>query len=328
MLASLALTPTLLILVLRACAAGLQRWRLVAYEQALTAVLKLAGIAGLALVGDLTPLTAVIVLAVTPVLGGLAYLPLRRHSSAAAVFEHPPVATARVLSYGSRIWIGSLSGVLLARLDQAIMTPLSGTYQLGLYAVAVSVSDVALILNSAVRDVTFASDASTRDDERLVASARISGLMSLAIGLLLAACLPLGLPLLFGADFSPAVPAAFILLAAVVLVIPGSIAGAGLSARGRPGMRSLSLLVACVLNVGALFLLVPGLGAVGAALATLVGNIVASQLNIFCINRVSRIPLRDFYGFRRSDLAIISAKGRDAVSAIRDHRLQRFGAES
>jgi O-antigen/teichoic acid export membrane protein len=152
--------------------------------------------------------------------------------------------------------------------------------------------------------------------------------MSLAIGLILAACLPFGLPLLFGADFSPAVPAAFILLAAVVLVIPGSIAGAGLSARGRPGMRSLSLLAACVLNVGALFLLVPSLGAVGAALATLIGNIVASQLNIVCINRVSGIPLRSFYGFRRSDLGIISTKGRDAVAAIRNHPLQRLGGGS
>ena len=311
--ASLAVIPTTVVLILRACAAGLQRWRLVAVEQALTAVLRLAGIAGLAVAGRLTPLSAVIVIAAAPVLGGLAYLPLRHHHRRAAVPGADPVgaSTRHIVSYGSRIWIGSLTGVLLARLDQTIMTPLAGTYQLGLYAVAASVGDAALILHSAVRDVTFTADAARQDDQRLCASARISGFLSIAVAVILAALIPIGLPLVFGPDFAPAIPAALWMLAAVVVVAPGSIAGAGLSARGHPGLRSVSLLVACVVNVVVLLLLVPVLGATGAALATLAGNLIASQLNIAFLSRRSTIPARQFYGLRRTDIAIMSGKARD-----------------
>jgi O-antigen/teichoic acid export membrane protein len=311
--ASLAVVPTGGVLILRACAAGLQRWRLVAVEQALTALLRLGGTAGLALTGRLTPLSAVVVIAVTPVLGGLAYLPLRRHHRRPAV--HPasavPTSTRQIVGYGSRVWIGSLTGVMLARLDQTVMTPLAGTYQLGLYAVAASVGDAALILHSAVRDVTFTADAARRDDLRLCASARISGFLSLAVALILAAVIPVGLPLVFGPDFAPAIPVAFVMLAAVVVVTPGSIAGAGLSARGHPGLRSAALLVACVINVVVLVLLVPVLGAIGAALATLAGNLIASQLNIVFLIRRSAIPARQFYGLRRSDITIMAGKARE-----------------
>ena len=314
--ASLAVIPTTVVLILRACAAGLQRWRLVAVEQALTAVLRLAGIAGLALAGRLTPLSAVVVIAAAPVLGGLAYLPLRWHHRGPQAPEPVAASTRHIVSYGSRIWIGSLTGVLLARLDQTIMTPLAGTYQLGLYAVAASVGDAALILHSAVRDVTFTADAARQDDRRLCASARISGFLSIVVALILAAMVPIGVPLVFGPDFAPAIPVAFWMLAAVVVVAPGSIAGAGLSARGHPGLRSVSLLVACALNVVVLLALVPVLGATGAALATLAGNLVASQLNIIFLSSRSTTPARQFYGLRRSDVAIMSGKARDLARFV------------
>lgn len=321
-IAALALVPTLLVLVLRASAAGLQRWRLIALEQTLTCVLRLVAVAALALLGHLTPLTATVVLAATPVLGGLAYLPLRGQPAQTPGTD-PVVEKVRVgalVGYGSRIWVGSLSGVLLSRLDQAIMTPLAGVYQLGLYAAAVSVTDTALILNSAVRDVTFTTHVADRDDERLCASARISATLSLIFCGLIGAAAPLGLPLLFGPGFEPAVPVALWLLAAIALVTPGSIAGAALSARGRPELRSLSLLLACIVNVIALVLLLPHYGAIGAAFATFVGNVIASQLNIVCVSRLTGIAAHRFYGLRRSDVVIVKGKLRDARAA-----LARFG---
>jgi O-antigen/teichoic acid export membrane protein len=321
-IACLAVTPTVVVLILRAGAAGLQWWRLVAAEQAITAVLRLIGIAVLAVVGQLTPLAAVVIIAITPVLGGLAYLPLRGRARPPvpdpAEPAPPPVSTGAILGYGGRIWFGSLTGVLLARLDQTIMTPLAGTYQLGLYAVAVNISDAALVLHSAIRDVTFTADAAHRDDEKLCASARISGFVSLMVGLVLAAVMPFALPLVFGADFAPALPAVLWLLGAVAVVAPGSIAGAGLSARGRPGLRSLALAIACVINIAVLLALVPALGAVGAAIATFAGNIVASQINIFALSRLGHIRARRFYGLRRSDLVIIATKLHSGLAAVAD----------
>jgi len=109
------------------------------------------------------------------------------------------------------------------------------------------------------------------------------------------------LPLLFGADFSPAIPITVVLLLAAVLGTPGSIAGAGLSARGRPGLRSSSLVISCLINVGLLFLIVPTYGAMGAAIATLVGSLIAANANIFFLWKIFDLSPLEFYGFRRSD---------------------------
>ena len=312
--ASLAVIPTTVVLILRACAAGLQRWRLVAVEQALTAVLRLAGIAGLAVAGRLTPLSAVIVIAAAPVLGGLAYLPLRQHHRRATVPGADPVgaSTRHIVSYGSRIWIGSLTGVLLARLDQTIMTPLAGTYQLGLYAVAASVGDAALILHSAVRDVTFTADAARQDDQRLCASARISGFLSIAVAVILAALIPIGLPLVFGPDFAPAIPVG------PVDVGRGCRGGAGFHRRGGverprpPGpaqrLPAGRLRGQCRRAAAARSGAGGDRGRAGDA-----GRQPDRQPVEHCLpgSRRSTIPARQFYGLRRTDIAIMSGKAQD-----------------
>ena len=78
-----------------------------------------------------------------------------------------------------------------------------------------------------------------------------------------------------GSAFDAAVVPAVILLVGLWLGTPGSVAGAGLSGRGRPGLRTVSLLVALVFNVTFLLVLTPVLGAEGAAIATLIGAVIA-----------------------------------------------------
>jgi Na+-driven multidrug efflux pump len=54
-----------------------------------------------------------------------------------------------------------------------------------------------------------------------------------------------------------------------------------------------------------LVVLTPILGAMGAALATLVGNLISSNLNLVFLSRAFGVsPLR-FYGLRRTDIGTI-----------------------
>ncbi|WP_341358876.1 oligosaccharide flippase family protein [Georgenia sp. M64] len=306
MLGAAAIVPALAVGVLRATAAGLQAWGLVARERVTGAVVRLGAVALLAAAGALTPLTATVATAAAPVVAGLAYLPLRGRLGTGAAA--PPL-----LGYGLRLWVGSLSGVLLARVDQVLMTPLAGAAELGLYVVAVNISEVPLVLSAAVRDVTFSADAAARDDARLTASARLSAAASAAVGLVVGVTMPAWVPVVFGAGFAASVPAAGLLVVAVVLGVPGSVAGAGLSARGHPGLRSASLAVAASVNVVLVLLLVPAHGAIGAAAATLVGSLLSSNLNIWWLRRVAGVPMSAFYGVRRSD-------AREAVRAVRGLR--------
>ncbi len=301
-LGTLAVTPALLVSVLRGCASGLQLWSRVAAEQVISSVIRLGGIAALAVAGRLTVTAVVLITVWGPIIGAVAYAGLRGRSGPAAA---PGASVRPLLGFGARIWIGSIAGILLFRLDQTVMVPLASVYVLGLYAVAANISEVPLVINNAVRDVTFAAESAERMEDRLSSSARVStaasGLVALVIGL----SLPLWVPPVFGPAFAHAIPATLILLLGLWLGTPGSVAGAGLSGRGRPGLRTASLVVALVFNVSLLLLLTPVWGANGAALATLTGAAVAGWLNVFFLCRLSTLRVRDFVGLRRPDLAMI-----------------------
>ncbi len=313
-LASLATVPALIVGVLRGYAAGLQRWAAVNAEKYIGAAVRLGGIGGLAVADSLTITSATLVIAIAPTLAATAYIRIvvRRVEPDQHPAGDPPRLLRRLLSYALRIWLGTLAGVLLSRVDQLLLTPLSGLAQLGLYVVAVNVSDVALIFNNAVRDVVFASQSrSTSRSEVGLQAARMSGLIAACVGGALAISLPFWVGFVFGEEFTAAIVPALVLIFAGVSGVPGSIAGAMLSAAGRPELRSYSMLAAAVVNVAALVALAPSYGAMGASLATLLGSVVASTGNLLHARRTMRLPIRQFYGVRRSDLSIL----KDALAA-------------
>lgn len=308
--ASFATIPNLLVGVLRGLASALGKWRLVAGENIISSTLRFFSLIPFAVTGNLTPMVGTVLLAAMPVMGALSYLRLPQYVPPADATKSSEAARIGALTqYGTRIWIGSISGQLLSRVDQTLMTPLNSAYQLGLYVVAVNIAELPLIINKAVRDVTFATDAADDANSRLAESARISTFACLIAGGALAANTPWAIPFMFGSGFDDAVPVSLILLAAVVGGTPGAIAGAGLGARGRPGLRSISLIIACAVNLVLLVALVPSQGAVGAGIATLVGNLLASNLNIYFLWRCFRIDPRGFYGLRRTDLVTLKRIG-------------------
>lgn len=301
-LTATAIVPYILVGGLRGMASGLERWDLVAYDRATGPIVRLAVVAVLAATGNLDVVTATAAIAFSPILGGLFYVPLllkspKLHGDAVVTGSR----SSDIARYGSRIWIGAIAGVLLMRIDQLLMVPLAGAFQLGLYAVAVTISELPLILNTAVREVMFASDARKSRDDLMGSAARTSLLVCVAFAALIGGTAPWWLPLAFGEGFAAALPACLVLLAAVALGVPGSVAGAGLSARGRPELRSYSLLIACAINISVLVALVPIMGAIGASVATLVGNLISSNLNIIWLTKRSDLRFQDFYLVRSAD---------------------------
>lgn len=320
LVASAAIIPTVIVSTLQAGAAGLGRWRLVAAERFATSALRVGAILGLFLSGELTVFTGVVVIAFSPVLGGIVYLFLRPARRDTASLAGARLSFGDLLGYGLRVWIGSVAGVLLVRIDQVIFLPIGGARELGLYVVAVAVSELPLILNGAVRDVMFTRDATAVDDRALSQASRMSTLITAFAAIAIAATGWVWIPILFGADFADAVPVALILLAAVVAGNPGSIAGIGLAARGRPGLRSTSLVIACGVNLILFLVLVPRFGAVGAAIATFAGNIIASNLNILLLKRHFGVPAGDFYRLTGADM-------KQLIAAVRRGKSPREGSE-
>ncbi len=298
---------TIIVDAFRGAAKGLHRWHLVGMEKTFNGLLRLVSIYALWFTGEMTVVRVALCIALPGILGCFFYFPVFR----APRGDHgEAVGTAELSRYGIRVWGGSISGVLLSRLDQAIMAPLAGVAQLGYYTVGVNVSDVARLVNNAMREVTVASDAADNDNRRLFLTARLSLLMSLAMAVAIGGTMWFWFDSLFGAEFHPAIWAAMILLGAAAFGTPGSVLGAGLAARGHPGLRSLSLAIGLVVNVLALVVLAPLIGAVGAAIATLLASQTASQLNIVWFHRRYGGHWLDVYALRRQD-------GRDLALAMR-----------
>jgi O-antigen/teichoic acid export membrane protein len=296
-LASAAVAPSLLLGGVRAWAIGRSAWMRVSLERTISAVTRLAMLAGLMIAGSLNGVTAMIVIGVTTFLGGLAYVPLRRGMSSTAA-EHP----RGLLTFGLAVWAGSLVGIALARIDQVLLVPLNGTAAAGIYVVAVTIAEIAPFANAAIREVLFSAQSSRLNGPQLEVATRFSTAITFTISVVLAAVSPVAVPVFFGTDFTDAVPIIWVLLLAAVLGTPASVASVSLMATGRPALRSATIASALLVDLCLLLIMVPTLGAMGAAIARLVGFSVQSMLVVALVKKFGIARWAQLFVYQPSDV--------------------------
>ncbi len=102
----------------------------------------------------------------------------------------------------------------------------------------------------------------------------------------------LGLPVVFGARFSGAVPAALILVPAGAILAWSGIAENGLQGLGRPAIVLAAELTGAAVTLGALPLLLHDYGIVGAALASLLGYASVAAFAVTAIRRSTDCGIR------------------------------------
>jgi O-antigen/teichoic acid export membrane protein len=301
--------PLLGVNLLRGAASGRQLWSLVAREKVLQSALRLAALLVLLATDRLTVVNAVLVMCVGPVVAGLVYWRLLLRPPDRGEEPSRPLAGS-LLGFGGRVWLGSVSSMLLARLGLLLFTPLSDVSQLGLFVVAASIADVPLIAVTAIRDTLFGVNSADRDAGRITTTSRLTVLIALVTGIVLCVSLPWWIGFVFGSAFTAALVPAWILIGSAILSVPGFLAGAGLSAWGRPGLRSVALGLALVVNVPVFVLTVPSLGAVGGALAALGGAVVSTTFIVCASARVIGVSAADFFLLRRSDVRLLVLEAR------------------
>ncbi|MEK8073582.1 lipopolysaccharide biosynthesis protein [Rhodococcoides navarretei] len=154
-----------------------------------------------------------------------------------------------------------------------------GSYEAGLLAVSVTLATLPLALGYAIGSAVFGGVASASPTD--LPRARASAIRAaFVVGILGAATLlivtPYGLPLLFGNAFSPAVPAAVVLVASSLLLVVNYVATQVLGAEGRGAAMALWQVAGLVVAVVGLLCLSGDLGAFGAALSMAAGWLVTS----------------------------------------------------
>jgi len=159
------------------------------------------------------------------------------------------------------------------RLDQLVLSQTARSSDLGHYAVAVTLSGLAVPVVSALGYVLFPRLAGMRRggsaERRLVRSAVLTSfIVALVVVTALTATAFVTVPLLFGSEYQPSVLLVWLLAPAGVLLASTSVLSDLLRGRGQPGIVARAQGVGLIFTVILLAALIPMWGAKGAAVAS------------------------------------------------------------
>lgn len=267
---------------------------------------QLAALVALALAGRLTVGLAITVWLLTAA-GSVAWkswLALRTGGGAAARVR---TLVREGRSYAIKAWLGSTVSLLSLRQDVLILAALSGTREVGIYSVGVAAAELAWYIPGALQSVAtvkFASEANSLDlVQRLN---RSTWPFTLAFGLLILAVVGPLIPLVYGGAFRASIVPLALLLPGIVATSMSSSLSSWLSGKGHPGDPAAANVTNMVVNVGANLLLVPRLGAAGAALASSISYSAASALIMWRFRERSSSRLLGALVPRWADLATMA----------------------
>ena len=324
-LAAFFVLPQLAVGMIRGAAIGRQEWLLVAAERITSTLVKLALITGFLVAGRLDVLTAVLITMSSPVLAALVYAPftvraLRRRRPAndpldEGVVHAPRVGWRSMLGFGTKDWWGALAVELLARAPLVVIGPAAGFDALGLFVVAVTISDVPYLVTTAVRDVVFGASAAERNDARLQATSRSLIVFSGTVAVLTAATSWLWLTPVFGSGFADATFPTIVMLVASVVSVLYQMAAAALRSAGRPGLASWSVVAALMVFVASIWPAASFGGALGAAFAALGATLTAAVAALWFAKADLGLRPAGFIAVRRSDVVAALGLFRKAMGA-------------
>jgi O-antigen/teichoic acid export membrane protein len=255
----------LIVSLLTSSLAALERWRRVMIANVIPFAVALVSIVVLYALGELTVATAAIatfagaLLVVVPGIGLL-------REAGPPTFR--PALTRAAVAFGLKSWFGGLALIANARLDQLLMITVVAPRQLGLYAVAATLSTASNLATGALSPPLMTRIAAGQT-YLLPTALRMTLASTIALNALLALATPALLPALFGPEFRGAIAMAMVLLAANISYAGAQVLSSALQAHGAPLIPSIAEGIALVITVLGLIVLLPSLGGLGAALVSL-----------------------------------------------------------
>ena len=202
-----------------------------------------------------------------------------------AAFRPDKALLRRSFAYSSRIHAGTLANLANGRLDQLLMTLIVTPKALGLYAFAVTFSELLRQGTSSIAVVVFprVSAESSTSEKQVMASQAVRWTLLAgcfcAFGLGLAA--QSFVALLWGKRFLDAIPAIYVLLPGTIALSVASTMTASLNGAGRPGTGTVAELASLVVMLPLLWFLLPRLGILGAGIASTSGYCVNCIVSSF-----------------------------------------------
>ncbi len=201
----------------------------------------------------------------------VALLPLILHAPRIADFTgQVPARTA--LRRAAPIGLLALATVAYYRSGTIALAALADAHETAVFSIVATVAFGLLMLPNAITTALLPRLSAEDDFQRFIACARRALVWTLVVAVLLAsaaaAVVPVGLPVVLGSEYADAgVPFALLCLG-IPLIAASGVIGTSLLSIGRLRALGVQVAVTLMINLVALALLAPSLGATGAALAT------------------------------------------------------------
>jgi O-antigen/teichoic acid export membrane protein len=205
----------------------------------------------------------------------------------------------RLISFGYRTQATNIATQFNQRIDQMALSLFVPPQQLGLYAVAVTLSTAVTVFPQAAGLVTFSrgSGQSADDAKRTIGvSFRASLLWLLVCCSVLYVVSPFLIHLVFGAAFDRSIVACRILLPGALMIGLNQVLYNGASALGRPALPSYAEGVSMTVTAIGLYILVPRYGYIGAAIVSSVAYTTSFLLMLVLAHRQLGLSLRVLLG--------------------------------
>ena len=290
-------------------AIGLEDWRPVIACRVIPPAAQLIGIPVLFYTQTLTVTSAALL---TFGAGMLIVLPLIRVWRQCLPLNFDLAECRAGVAYGSKCWLGGLSNIANARLDQLLMIRLVSSSVLGLYAVAVTLATffISPVIAAISTAATPRMARGEQDLTRRLCRMTICG--AALVGIIVATVSPFVVHYIFGRAFDPALPMALILLIGTVPNAAGGVLNTSVSAHGHPGKSARGEGLALIVTVAGLAIALPTLGGVGAALVSVVAY---STQFIYMLRTAKRM-----YGGRYREYFIVSRAEAMSLLVLASHR--------
>ncbi len=251
-------------------ATSISKWN---FARAIQPALYLLGVVCLWAFGGLTLGSAVIIFAVS-LTGQTAYSAVMVRRLVGRYRGPDGSLIGPLYSYGARVSLSSIPQLVNVSLDQLLLSVAPGVAaaQLGNYAVAASLSWLALPAATAFGSVAFPRIARTTNENhtrRIEEMSLIGACVIASVTIILVVVLaPLFIPTLFGHGYNDAIIALYLLAPGAVFLALNRVIGDILQGRGRPLARSAGEGLGAVATAILLLELIPPFGIRGAAVAS------------------------------------------------------------
>jgi O-antigen/teichoic acid export membrane protein len=224
-----------------------------------------------------------------------------------------------LISYSARIYPVGLAQILQGRIDYFLIGYFMKPKELGIYSIAVLISENLLRITAAFQMALFPRVSADWTDQKFVLAARVLRVNNLINIVLSLALIAVGYPLilvLFGRAFLPAFLPLVILLLARLPEGFYKITAYTISGLGRPGLSS-SFGAMGVIAGGVLgWILIPRFGLVGASLAKVISSFVQFVPALFFFSRYSKMSLSQCLMINREDYDLLKQKWSNVAKQI------------